>query len=463
MPTPDLTIKPDEIEWRVGNTFERNNTKWGMLLGYIDSRLAMEKLDLLDPQWSSRMEPVQLNGDSGIRCTLTVNGVSREDVGTASNTEPLKGAFSDALKRAAVHFGIGRELYDLPAIGVECNVGANGKVKSPKALPVWNGTRWTIDQRVGFVRYDHEPAPPAPQQDGRAERQETSAPQSSQPEPRTRGEAQQAIVDAMRAHGWSLRQVDDLAAGMGISRGEATIQQLLALRQAIETPGSGVPTASPATETRDERPSSDGATTPARQPEAGDSPPVPAPAADSPSDPRLTKYVQDRITLAADGCWQWTGSLTNEGYGRLRQGDTETAAHRWVYEALRGAIPDGLEPDHLCRNRACVNPAHIEPVTHRENTLRSDAASAINARKTHCDKGHPLDGDNLVVTTSNGRQFRRCRTCHRASHSAPRSDAPAADLTVEDVLAVTGGELLPEKPDYVKKAEARAARQKAAA
>ena len=157
MTKPDLTIKPDEIEWRVGATFDRNGAKWGTLLGYIDARLAMEKLDLLDEKWSSRMEPVQLNGDAGVRCTLTVNGVSREDVGTASTTEPLKGAFSDALKRAAVHFGIGRELYDLPHIAVECNVGQNGKVKSPKALPSWDGKRWTIDRNVGFVRYDNEP------------------------------------------------------------------------------------------------------------------------------------------------------------------------------------------------------------------------------------------------------------------------------------------------------------------
>lgn len=153
---PDLTIKPDEVEWRVGATFDRNGAKWGRLLGYIDSRLAMEKLDLLDPQWSTRMEPVSLNGDSGIRCTLTVNGVSREDVGVASSQEPLKGAFSDALKRAAVHFGIGRELYDLPDIAAECIV-VNGKVRGPKALPEWDGKRWTIDRSVGFVRYDHEP------------------------------------------------------------------------------------------------------------------------------------------------------------------------------------------------------------------------------------------------------------------------------------------------------------------
>src|SRR5688500_11776665 len=121
-----------DIRWRVSNTWDKGDTKMGMLVGYIDSRTAMEALDVLDEKWSSKMEPISLNGESGIRCTLVVNGVAREDVGVASNTEPLKGAFSDALKRAAVHFGIGRELYELPKIAVECEV-RNGKVKDRKS------------------------------------------------------------------------------------------------------------------------------------------------------------------------------------------------------------------------------------------------------------------------------------------------------------------------------------------
>jgi hypothetical protein len=227
----DLSIKPDEIDWRVGNTFDRNGTKWGMLLGYIDSRLAMEKLDLLDPQWSSRMEPVTLGAESGVRCTLTVNGVSREDVGTASNTEPLKGAFSDALKRAAVHFGIGRELYDLPHIAVECNVGANGKVKSPKALPSWNGTRWTIDGNLGWVKYDHEPEQPA-----------SSATQSTVT-PRKR------MLAAAQNHSRSYEDLERFARQVGVPKGRpATDEQIEQIIALIETPGSSVPTDSPATD-----------------------------------------------------------------------------------------------------------------------------------------------------------------------------------------------------------------------
>jgi hypothetical protein len=155
-------LKPDDIRWRVSNTWDKDDRKMGMLVGYIDARTAMEALDALDPDWSSRMEPIAVDGESGVRCSLTVKGVTREDVGVPSNTEPLKGAFSDALKRTAVHFGIGRELYELPRIAVECDVGQSGKVKGPKALPVFRNGRWDIDHKLGWVRYDREPEEPQP-------------------------------------------------------------------------------------------------------------------------------------------------------------------------------------------------------------------------------------------------------------------------------------------------------------
>jgi hypothetical protein len=115
-----------------------------------------------------------------------------------------------------------------------------------------------------------------------------------------------------------------------------------------------------------------------------------------------------------DTCWLWTGSLNKDGYGQCFTGRVrraETSAHRWAYVALVGPIPDGLVIDHLCRVRNCVNPAHMELVTPRENTLRSPVAlAALNAMKTHCLQGHPYDEANTYLY----RGMRFCRTCYRA-------------------------------------------------
>lgn len=118
-----------------------------------------------------------------------------------------------------------------------------------------------------------------------------------------------------------------------------------------------------------------------------------------------------------DTCWQWTARLDKDGYGSFWIGGhfgTNVRAHRWTYEYLVGAIPDGLQIDHLCRNRACVNPFHMEPVSPRLNTLRGDGAASANAAKTSCKRGHPLAGENLyLVTRKSGRKERHCRTCRR--------------------------------------------------
>lgn len=104
------------------------------------------------------------------------------------------------------------------------------------------------------------------------------------------------------------------------------------------------------------------------------------------------------------GCWLWT-AFTHDGYGRFRWRDGMGRAHRWAWEQAHGPIPEGLQIDHICRVRHCVNPAHLQLVTGRENNLRGIAPSAINARKTHCPYGHPLDGL--------GRGGRWCKVCRR--------------------------------------------------
>ena len=108
------------------------------------------------------------------------------------------------------------------------------------------------------------------------------------------------------------------------------------------------------------------------------------------------------------GCWLWTGAAHPNGYGSFNLASRLTdKAHRISYEHFVGDIPDGLEIDHKCRVRCCVNPAHLEPVTHLVNMKRG-----VLGRRTHCPSGHPLEGDNLIIR-ENGTS-RRCRKCKQA-------------------------------------------------
>lgn len=111
-----------------------------------------------------------------------------------------------------------------------------------------------------------------------------------------------------------------------------------------------------------------------------------------------------------DGCWEWTASKTPLGYGKMQVSGKMQYAHRIVYELLVGPIPEGLELDHLCRNRGCVRPDHLEPVTHTEN-VRRGTVGEWQLAKTHCPAGHPYSADNLIPSAA---PRRRCKTCHNA-------------------------------------------------
>ena len=122
-----------------------------------------------------------------------------------------------------------------------------------------------------------------------------------------------------------------------------------------------------------------------------------------------------RIEVIDTGCWMWTGARTQgkrrPSYGVVKLPTGRTGAHRAVYAEVMGPIPKGLELDHLCRVPLCVNPAHLEPVTHRENILRGKTVPARNAAKTHCPQGHEYTPENTYVNPIEG--YRQCRTCIR--------------------------------------------------
>lgn len=117
-----------------------------------------------------------------------------------------------------------------------------------------------------------------------------------------------------------------------------------------------------------------------------------------------TKY-----TIRDDGCWEWTGFINKDGYGTFNQaGRKSILAHRWSYVLHNSEIPEGMAIDHLCRNRNCVNPEHLEPVSWKENLARGFNAKRL---KTHCPQGHEYNEENTYTINSERGQHRMCRVC----------------------------------------------------
>ena len=141
-------------------------------------------------------------------------------------------------------------------------------------------------------------------------------------------------------------------------------------------------------------------------------------------DPLFTKLPmkidgtpEERFWFKVDAmgvCWEWQAAKDTKGYGVFNPNGTLVRSHRFAYENLVGPIPEGLQLDHLCRNRICVNPDHLEPVTQGVNTDRGTARIRLSiqgANITHCPRGHEYTEENTHVNKRNG--TRKCRKCHR--------------------------------------------------
>lgn len=131
--------------------------------------------------------------------------------------------------------------------------------------------------------------------------------------------------------------------------------------------------------------------------------------------PILLARILLTCRLTEGGCWEYKGFKNTLGYGEASLGGKRHMVHRYVYQALTNQpVPKGFDICHSCHNRACVNPFHIRQDTHQNNLLDSSRAKRLNGQdKTHCKRGHALDGENLVITSGG---FRQCRICSRARY-----------------------------------------------
>jgi hypothetical protein len=127
------------------------------------------------------------------------------------------------------------------------------------------------------------------------------------------------------------------------------------------------------------------------------------------------------ISVDANGCWNWGLTIDNQGYGRIGLKQKKGLAHRIAYQELVGPIPDGLVLDHLCRNRKCCNPSHLEPVSNRENILRGTSQSAINSAKVCCTNGHEFDAGNTRYDKLGKRHCRKCCAIRSAKYQKLKS------------------------------------------
>lgn len=129
-----------------------------------------------------------------------------------------------------------------------------------------------------------------------------------------------------------------------------------------------------------------------------------------PPTPQLELFLRHIEIDNLSGCWKWKGSLDKDGYGFFGSSmEWGKRAHRFSFMYFRKPLLEGLTIDHLCRNKSCVNPYHLEQVTNKENLRRAkNQVSTINSKKTHCKRGHELTGYNLIIKCGYKRTCRKC-------------------------------------------------------
>lgn len=125
----------------------------------------------------------------------------------------------------------------------------------------------------------------------------------------------------------------------------------------------------------------------------------------------LEERFWEKVDCSGD-CWEWTASKDGRGYGQFHISGANYRAHRVAYELSVGEIPEGLDLDHLCMNKACVNPSHLEPVTRKENIAR------WGATVTHCPKGHEYSEDNIYWDAG----YKKCKICVKARSKERRNN-----------------------------------------
>ena len=149
------------------------------------------------------------------------------------------------------------------------------------------------------------------------------------------------------------------------------------------------------------------------------------------------RFLMTKVIKLPNGCWHWVYGVNTGGYGAIKHEGKNVLAHRASYELSKGPIPEGLDLDHLCRNRACINPDHLEAVPPVVNVMRGFGVGVLNLQKTHCIRGHELTAENIYPPrTRSNPNYRICRLCNNINQQGYR-DRKKAKRNTQTVVTTT--------------------------